>query len=496
MAAVFLMQPLGQLLASVVGLAVLLTVGWSSGLANETDSEVAKRIVDRIWRYVVGVGAIPALIAIIFRLTIPESPRYTLDVDHDGARALRDTRKYYNVRRVSTNGSENGQLHVYTDDIEDDAGMQQIPRAAVNEPISSNNMSHWNTQDLDDDSHEDTNHQTRLGDDNDSMEIQEIAEADSQLEAGNEKGQIPDPFSLAELHRFFWTEGNLKYLLGTSITWFLLDFAFYGLGINNPRVIAQIWSSQPINGTVADNTQDWQNPSDPNQTIYEVLRLDGIRSIITISVGSMLGSIILIKMINYIPRQAFLKWSFVGMAVLFAVIGGTYFRAANSDLHALTLVLYVLCQLLFNIGPNTLTFIIPAEIFPTRYRATCHGISAASGKLGSIVVQSFLQKTRITNPNSHTLGWVLIAFSFAMALGAIVTWAYIPEVQYPRGTEIPTRRGRKNKSREWECPSKSLEELSKGRAGVTDERHMVGFRKKSAFLFNEYGRVKRRSTNT
>lgn len=30
---------------------------------------------------------------------------------------------------------------------------------------------------------------------------------------------------------------------------------------------------------------------------------------------------------------------------------------------------------------------IPGEIFPTRYRSTAHGISAASGKLGAIVAQ-------------------------------------------------------------------------------------------------------------
>ncbi len=40
----------------------------------------------------------------------------------------------------------------------------------------------------------------------------------------------------------------------------------------------------------------------------------------------------------------------------------------------------------FNFGPNSTTYITPAELFPTRYRATCHGISAASGKLGSILV--------------------------------------------------------------------------------------------------------------
>ena len=33
---------------------------------------------------------------------------------------------------------------------------------------------------------------------------------------------------------------------------------------------------------------------------------------------------------------------------------------------------------------------VPAELFPTRFRCTCHGISAASGKLGSILAQCFL----------------------------------------------------------------------------------------------------------
>lgn len=491
MAAVFLMQPLGQLLASVVGLAVLLTVGRNAGLATQTDIETAKMIVDRIWRYVVGVGAIPALIAIVFRLTIPESPRFTLDVDHDGARALRDTQKYYNIRRASTNRSTNSHIEVYTDDVEGDAGMQQIPKAAV-----SHDVNHSINQNFDHAAQQNTNHSTSYEDD-DSMEIQELAEGDVEDQHGVvEKSQMPDPFSFAELRRFFWTEGNLKYLLGTSITWFLLDFAFYGLGINNPRVIAQIWASQPVtNGTVAENTPDWQNPSDPNESIYEVLKQDGIRSIITISVGSMLGSIILIKVINYIPRKAWLAWSFVGMAVLFAVVGGTYFKAANSDLHALTIVLYVLCQLLFNLGPNTLTFILPAEIFPTRYRGTCHGISAAAGKLGSVIVQAFLPKTRITNPNSLSLGWVLIAFSFAMALGAVFTWAWIPEVQDARGTEVQVRRGRKNKFRDYEVPSKSLEELAVGRVGVTDERRMVGLRKRGARLMSGMGRAEKRSAN-
>ena len=47
--------------------------------------------------------------------------------------------------------------------------------------------------------------------------------------------------------------------------------------------------------------------------------------------------------------------------------------------------LYGLTFFFANFGPNMSTFVIPAEAFPTRARATCHGISAASGKAGAAI---------------------------------------------------------------------------------------------------------------
>lgn len=38
-----------------------------------------------------------------------------------------------------------------------------------------------------------------------------------------------------------------------------------------------------------------------------------------------------------------------------------------------------------NFGPNATTFIIPAEVFATKFRSTLHGVSAATGKLGAVV---------------------------------------------------------------------------------------------------------------
>ena len=103
-------------------------------------------------------------------------------------------------------------------------------------------------------------------------------------------------------------------------------------------------------------------------------------------------------------------------------------------------------------GPNATTYIIPSEVFPTRYRASCHGISAAMGKLGSILVQVFsaYYKLGSSSPGAgqtKRYGTILMVFSVAMILGAVVTHFWIPEVQY---------KGNK---------SKTLEVLATGRSG-------------------------------
>lgn len=490
MAAVFIMQPIGQLMASLVGLIVLLTVGRNGGLhLMEDDDEAAKKIVDSIWRWVIGVGAIPALIAIGFRLTIPESPRYTLDVDQDGARALRDTEQYLRQPGASVPTTDST-TRPHGLDLEDGTdGLRPLPRAHYDDDAASA---------LSDDSMEITD----VGGGPARHSTHATALTDDDYDAGSTSTSDPthpDPFSPAELKRYFWTEGNYRTLAGTSLTWFLLDLAFYGLGINNPRTIARLWSSRRVE-VIPEMIPSWANPADAGAGIYETLRLDGVRSIITHAAGSLVGSGLLIKAINYVPRRAWLVWSFAGMGVLFAVIGGSYFRAVDTDLHALTITLYVLVQLLFNLGmfpfslppirlpkiltpdpptntppgPNTLTFIIPAELFPTRYRATCHGISASLGKLGSIVVVAFLPSLHINAPHSLRLGYLLIAFAPLMGLGALVTWAWIPEVQGPRGSGV---KGGMEKGR-WVVPSLTLEELALGLGGRGELRGRLGRRRR------------------
>lgn len=92
----------------------------------------------------------------------------------------------------------------------------------------------------------------------------------------------------------------------------------------------------------------------------------------------------------------------------------------------------MLCQFFFNFGPNATTFIVPGECFPTRYRSTSHGISAASGKVGSIIAQVLIGPLRVrgaTKTNSSPwLNHVMEIYALFMLCGVFTT-LLIPETK-------------------------------------------------------------------
>ena len=61
-------------------------------VAAYKDSIVAGDVgrVDNCWRILIGLGCVPGVIALYFRLTIPETPRFTMDIDRDVQRATVD----------------------------------------------------------------------------------------------------------------------------------------------------------------------------------------------------------------------------------------------------------------------------------------------------------------------------------------------------------------------------------------------------------------------
>lgn len=80
-------------------------------------------------------------------------------------------------------------------------------------------------------------------------------------------------------------------------------------------------------------------------------------------------------------------------------------------------------------GPNTTTFVYPAEIFPVRVRTTCHGIAAAAGKIGAFIgtyaLTALLPDIGLSKTSAIVAGVSL--------LGALATITLLPE---PKGASL------------------------------------------------------------
>ena len=81
------------------------------------------------------------------------------------------------------------------------------------------------------------------------------------------------------------------------------------------------------------------------------------------------------------------KWlnvyGFLLMALCFGVMAVTYQLAPERN--ALLFVELMALNTALFFGPNVATFVLPAMVFPPQIRATFHGLSAGSGKVGAVV---------------------------------------------------------------------------------------------------------------
>lgn len=226
-----------------------------------------------------------------------------------------------------------------------------------------------------------------------------------------EKLEVPKA-SFSDFCRHYAIRKNLLLLIGTAGSWFMLDVAFYGLSLNNGDILKAVgFSTSGANG--AKNT-------------YEFLYKTAIGNLIIVMAGAVPGYWVSVATIDTLGRRPIQMGGFMILTILFIVLGFAYDKIdANGKL-----AIYVLAQFFFNFGPNTTTFIVPGEVFPTRYRSTSHGISAASGKIGSIIGQGAIASLRTrgaTATNAQPwLNHVLQIYALFMLLGCFTT-LLIPE---------------------------------------------------------------------
>jgi PHS family inorganic phosphate transporter-like MFS transporter len=197
---------------------------------------------------------------------------------------------------------------------------------------------------------------------------------------------------------------HFKLLLGTASTWFLLDIAFYGTNLNQSVILTAIGFSTGANE-------------------YQTLMRNAIGNLIIAVAGYVPGYFFTIFFIERLGRRWIQIQGFIVTALMFAILAGDYAHLQTAG----KFVCFAIAQFFFNFGPNATTFIIPAELFPSRVRGFSHGVSAAVGKLGAIL--SALLFNYLSGPTVIGLSNVLWIFFACNILGAISTIFLIPETR-------------------------------------------------------------------
>lgn len=204
---------------------------------------------------------------------------------------------------------------------------------------------------------------------------------------------------------------------------------FLGINTNSNIIIQAIGFSGNF------TTVKYLNETGANQTnmtaitdVYPVLFNNAVGNIILATLGLLPGYLVSVLTIDRIGRKPIQLIGFSVLTVILAVLAGLYHQIINSSV-ALFVVVFTIAQFFHNFGPNTTTFVIPSEVFTTRFRSTAHGISAAFGKLGAIVSQAGLLQMKDSFGGKNSGLPVLFGiFAGFMFVGFLVTFL-IPETK-------------------------------------------------------------------
>jgi len=216
-----------------------------------------------------------------------------------------------------------------------------------------------------------------------SRVISDLADVKEPVQGGYKKQKLSSPR---------W----LKYLIGTAGAWFLLDVAFYGNGVSSVMIINHI------------------NPSSD-------LLMHTLISAVIFIIFAAPGYWAAAKYIDKIGRKPLQILGFFVMALAYLAIA--FIPAVVNSLPVFILV-FGLSFFFVEFGPNTTTFLIPSEIYPTSIRAKAHGISAAVGKVGAFV-GAFLLPIILHSKGLH----FMMALLAGVSLIGIASTLLLPEMK-------------------------------------------------------------------
>jgi MFS family permease len=258
----FAFQAVGQVLGALVGLLILVT----------TQSESS-------WRWMLAFGAVPALLIVILRRGVPESPRWLAAQGQHEEAAL-------------------------------------VVGSFIGHPVD--------------------------------VTVMEATETPSMS------------------YRDLFRSGLRRLTVLSTVPWFLMDIATYGVGVFTPTILAAL----AIKGDGTFLSDD----------------IASTEGAVVIDLFLIVGFILALVFITRFRHTNMQIAGFIAMAVGLVTLSVSTGLPGGGDEH-LVLVFggFIVFNVFMNAGPNSTTFLLPAEIFPTHVRASGHGLGAAAGKFGAAV---------------------------------------------------------------------------------------------------------------
>lgn len=159
------------------------------------------------------------------------------------------------------------------------------------------------------------------------------------------------------LFQLLGNRGGLALVVGTAGAWFLFDYAYYGNTLSLPAILTAV---------------------DPGATTIGKLALSLVMFIVFALPGYLLA-------IARMDRFGHCRLQSVGFAVITIAYLALGAIGPLTHLVAPFIAIFGLSYFFVEFGPNTTTFVLPAEVFPTHTRTTGHGIAAGVGKLGAFI---------------------------------------------------------------------------------------------------------------
>jgi MFS transporter, putative metabolite transport protein len=198
---------------------------------------------------------------------------------------------------------------------------------------------------------------------------------------------------------------NRRATILASVPWFLQDLSTYGIGIFTPTILAVALGGGPDHiRSLSDSIAE------------AILAAKGAALITVLLIVGILFAVLLADRLGRIRLQIF---GFIGCAVGLLVASFSTDVSGDAKL-AIIFTGFMLFNFMTNLGPNSQTYLLAGEVFPTEVRGMGAGFAAAFAKIGAVTT-AFLFPILMAALGTRLL---LLGLVVSSILGAVVTWLY------------------------------------------------------------------------